>query len=228
MSDPSTKLTDYILSAKRLGAKMTLEEKALLLSGDGWWKTHAIKRLQIPSICMTDGPHGLRKVEGGGLSTSVPATCFPTASALASSWDTELIRQVSTALAEEAQASDVQILLGPGVNMKRSPLGGRNFEYFSEDPVLAGKMAAAYIQGVQSQGVGTSLKHYAANNQEIERMEANSKLDERTFHEVSLTEFEIAVKEAQPWSVMAAYNPVNSIHAAENGLLLNEILRTEW
>jgi beta-glucosidase len=220
--------THYSARAIRLVDKMTLEEKALLLSGDGWWKTHAIERLQIPSICMTDGPHGLRKVEGGGLSTSVPATCFPTASALASSWDTELIRQVGVALAQESQASDVQILLGPGVNMKRSPLGGRNFEYFSEDPVLAGKMAAAYIQGVQSQGVGTSLKHYAANNQEFERMEANSRLDERTLHEVYLTAFEIAVKEAQPWSVMAAYNPVNGIHAAENGLLLNEILRTEW
>src|ERR1700693_1533194 len=220
--------THYSARAIRLVDKMTLEEKALLLSGDGWWKTHAIERLEIPSITMTDGPHGLRKVEGGGLSTSVPATCFPTASALASSWDTELIRQVGVALAQESQASDVQILLGPGVNMKRSPLGGRNFEYFSEDPFLAGKMAAAYIQGVQSQGVGTSLKHYAANNQEFERMEANSKLDERTLHEVYLTAFEIAVKEAQPWSVMAAYNPVNSIHAAENGLLLNEILRTEW
>jgi beta-glucosidase len=194
-----------------LVAKMTLEEKALLLSGDGWWKTHAIERLQIPSICMTDGPHGLRKVEAGGLSESVPATCFPTASALASSWDTELIRQVGVALAQESQASDVQILLGPGINMKRSPLGGRNFEYFSEDPLLAGKMAAAYIQGLQSQGVGTSLKHFAANNQEFERMVANSNLDERTLHEVYLPAFEIAVKEAQPWSVMAAYNPVNGV-----------------
>jgi beta-glucosidase len=220
--------TDYNSRAIRLVAEMTLEEKALLLSGDGWWKTHAIERLQVPSICMTDGPHGLRKVEGGGLTTSVPATCFPTASALASSWDTELIRQVGMALAQESQASDVQILLGPGVNMKRSPLGGRNFEYFSEDPVLAGRMAAAYIQGVQSQGVGTSLKHYAANNQEFERMAANSNLDERTLHEVYLPAFEIAVKEARPWSVMAAYNPVNGIHAAENGLLLGEILRTRW
>ncbi len=207
---------------------MTLEEKALLLSGNGWWKTHAIERLQIPSICMTDGPHGLRKVEGGGLSTSVPATCFPTASALASSWDTELIREVGVALAQESQASDVQILLGPGVNMKRSPLGGRNFEYFSEDPILAGKMAAAYIQGVQSQGVGTSLKHYAANNQEFERMAANSNVDERTLHELYLTAFEIAVSEAQPWSIMAAYNPVNGIHAAENSVLLRDILRTRW
>ena len=158
----------------------------------------------------------------------MPATCFPTASALASSWDTELIREVGVALAEESQASDVQILLGPGINMKRSPLGGRNFEYFSEDPILAGKMAAAYIQGVQSQGVGTSVKHFAANNQEFERMATNSNLDERTLHEIYLPAFEIAVREAQPWSVMAAYNPVNGIHAAENGLLLNEILRTRW
>src|SRR2546430_16451582 len=128
---------------------MSLEEKALLLSGDGWWHTHPVDRLQIPAICISDGPHGLRKVAGEGLPTSVPATCFPTASALASSWDTELMGQVGAALAEECQTHDVQILLGPGVNMKRSPLGGRNFEYFSEDPVLAGKMAAAYIQGVQ-------------------------------------------------------------------------------
>jgi beta-glucosidase len=220
--------TDIISQAEQLVAKMTLEEKALLLSGDGWWKTHAIERLQVPSICMTDGPHGLRKVQGGGLSTSVPATCFPTASALASSWDTELIREVGVALALESQASDVQILLGPGINMKRSPLGGRNFEYFSEDPLLAGKMATAYIQGVQSQGVGTSVKHFAANSQEFERMATNSNLDERTLHEIYLPAFEIAVREAQPWSVMAAYNLVNGVHAAENGILLNEILRIQW
>src|SRR5262249_36163695 len=150
------------------------------------------------------------------------------ASALASSWDTELIRQVGVALAEECQAHDVQVLLGPGVNMKRSPLAGRNFEYFSEDPYLAGKMAAAYIQGVQSQGVGTSLKHYAANNQEFERMATSSNLDERTLHELYLPAFEIAVREAQPWSVMAAYNPVNHVHATENSLLLRDILRTQW
>jgi beta-glucosidase len=220
--------TDFRSRANRQVAEMTLEEKALLLSGDGWWKTHALRRLQIPSISMTDGPHGLRKVEGGGLSTSVPATCFPTASALASSWDTELIREVGVALARESQASDVQILLGPGINMKRSPLGGRNFEYFSEDPILAGKMAAAYIQGVQSQGVGTSLKHFAANNQEYERMAASSNLDERTLHEIYLPAFEIAIREAHPWSVMAAYNPVNGIHASENGVLLREVLRSRW
>jgi beta-glucosidase len=220
--------TDFNSKAKSLVTEMTLEEKALLLSGDGWWKTHAIRRLQIPSISLTDGPHGLRKVEGGGLSASVPATCFPTASALASSWDTDLIRRVGVALAQESQASNVQILLGPGVNMKRSPLGGRNFEYFSEDPLLAGKMAAAYIQGVQSQGVGTSLKHFAANNQEYERMAASSNLDERTLHEIYLPAFEIAVREGRPWSVMAAYNPVNGIHAAEHGILLRKVLRTQW
>src|SRR6516225_9721646 len=219
---------NYVSQAKALLAEMTLEEKALLLSGDGWWRTHPVERLQIPAISMCDGPHGLRKVEGGGLPTSVPATCFPTASALASSWDTDLMREVGVSLAEECQAQDVQILLGPGVNMKRSYLGGRNFEYLSEDPVLAGKMAAAYIQGVQSLGVGTSLKHFAANNQEFERMVTSSNLDERTLHELYLPAFEIAVKEAQPWSVMAAYNPVNNVYATENSLLLRDILRTQW
>ena len=219
---------DYPAKARALVTEMTLEEKALLLSGDGWWHTHPIERLQIPALSISDGPHGLRKVEGGGLPTSVPATCFPTASALASSWDTELIGQVGVALAEECQAHDVQVLLGPGVNMKRSPLAGRNFEYFSEDPFLAGKMAAAYIQGVQSQGVGTSLKHYAANNQEFERMATSSNLDERTLYELYLTAFEIAVREVQPWSVMAAYNPVNHVYATENSLLLRDILRTQW
>src|SRR5215469_1019386 len=219
---------DYVSQAKALLAEMTLEEKALLLSGDGWWRTHPVERLQIPAVSMSDGPHGLRKVEGGGLPTSLPATCFPTASALASSWDPDLMREVGVSLAEECQAQDVQILLGPGVNMKRSHLGGRNFEYLSEDPVLAGKMAAAYIQGVQSLGVGTSLKHYAANNQEFERMVTSSNLDERTLHELYLPAFEIAVKEAQPWSVMAAYNPMNHVYATENSLLLRDILRTQW
>jgi beta-glucosidase len=219
---------DYPAKAWALVTEMTLEEKALLLSGDGWWHTHPIDRLQIPPMSISDGPHGLRKVEGAGLPTSVPATCFPTASALASSWDTELIGQVGVALAEECQAHDVQVLLGPGVNMKRSPLAGRNFEYFSEDPFLAGKMAVAYIHGVQSQGVGTSLKHYAANNQEFERMATSSNLDERTLRELYLPAFEIAVKEAQPWSVMAAYNPVNHVYATENSLLLRDILRTQW
>jgi beta-glucosidase len=225
---PVQESMDYLSKAKSLVAEMTLEEKAKILSGDGWWRTHAIERLGIPSISLSDGPHGLRKVEGSGLPISVPATCFPTASAIAASWDTELIREVGVALAQECQAHDVQILLGPGVNMKRSPLGGRNFEYFSEDPVLSGKMAAAYILGVQSQGVGTSLKHYAANNQEYERMATSSNVDERTLREVYLPAFEIAIKEAQPWSVMAAYNSINGVFATENPWLLQDILRRQW
>ena len=219
---------DYYVSAKELVSQMTLEEKALLLTGDGWWATHRIDRLGIPSISVTDGPHGVRKGQGAGLVKSVPATCFPTASALASSWNPELIRRVGVALGLESQASDVQILLGPGVNMKRSPLGGRNFEYFSEDPLLAGKMAAAYIEGVQSQGVGTSLKHYAVNNQEFERMATSSDLDERTLNEIYLPAFEIAVKEAEPWSVMSAYNLVNGVYASEHNQLLQDILRDKW
>jgi beta-glucosidase len=222
-------MTDnYDLRAKELVKQMTLEEKALLLTGDGWWATHRIDRLGIPSICLTDGPHGVRKGQGAGLSTSIPATCFPTASALACSWDPELVRRVGVALGEESQAIDVQILLGPGVNMKRSPLGGRNFEYFSEDPVLAGRLAVAYIEGVQSQGVGTSLKHYAVNNQEFERMATSSNLDERTLNEIYLPAFEIAVKEGRPWTVMSAYNLVNGIYASEHKELLRDILRDGW
>ena len=219
---------DYYVSAKELVSRMTLEEKALLLTGDGWWATHRIDRLGIPSISLTDGPHGVRKGQGAGLVTSVPATCFPTASALSCSWDLDLLRRVGVALGEESHAIDVQILLGPGINMKRSPLGGRNFEYFSEDPVLAGKLAAAYVEGVQSQGVGTSLKHYAVNNQEYERMATSSNLDERTLNEIYLPAFEIAVKEGRPWTVMSAYNLVNGIYASEHRELLRDILRDRW
>jgi beta-glucosidase len=219
---------DYYVSARQLVERMTLEEKALLLSGNGWWTTHRIDRLGIRSISLTDGPHGVRKVKDSGLSGSVPATCFPTASALASSWNTELIREVGVALGRESQASDVQILLGPGVNMKRSPLGGRNFEYLSEDPVLAGRMAVAYIEGVQSQGVGTSLKHFAANNQEFERMATSSDVDERTLNEIYLPAFEIAVKEGRPWTVMSSYNLVNGTYASEHKQLLQDILRDKW
>ena len=219
---------ERLAKARELVNQMTLEEKALLLSGDGWWATHRIERLGVPTISLTDGPHGVRKGQGAGLSESVPATCFPTASALACSWDTDLVQQIGVALGEESQAIDVQILLGPGVNMKRSPLGGRNFEYFSEDPLLAGKLAVAYIQGVQSQGVGTSLKHYAVNNQEFERMATSSNLDERTLNEIYLPAFEIAVKEGQPWTVMSAYNLVNGVYASEHTELLQEILRQRW
>jgi beta-glucosidase len=218
----------YVAKAKELVGQMTLEEKAMLLSGDGWWATHRLDRLQLASISITDGPHGVRKGQGAGLTTSLPATCFPTASALACSWDAGLIEQIGVALGQESQACDVQVLLGPGINMKRSPLGGRNFEYFSEDPLLAGKLAAAYIKGVQSQGVGTSLKHYAVNNQEFERMVTSSNLDERTLHEVYLPAFEIAVKEAQPWTVMSSYNLVNGVYASEHRQLLQDILRESW
>ncbi len=219
---------NYEAEAGTIVGKMTLEEKALLVSGNGWWQTYAIERVGVPSIFMTDGPHGLRKSLVPGLGKAIPATCFPTASALASSWDVELIREIGVALAQESKANDVQILLGPGINMKRSPLGGRNFEYFSEDPYLAGKMAASYIKGVQSRGVGTSLKHFAVNNQEFERMANDSIVDERTLREIYLTAFEIAVKEAQPWSVMSAYNLVNGTYATENRYLLQKILRDEW
>jgi beta-glucosidase len=219
---------DFSLRAKELVNRMTLEERAILLTGNGWWATHPIDRLGVPSISITDGPHGVRKSQGAGLSTSVPATCFPTASALSCSWDADVVREVGVALGEESQAINVHILLGPGINMKRSPLGGRNFEYFSEDPVLAGRLAAAYIDGVQSQGVGTSLKHYAVNNQEFERMATSSNVDERTLHEIYLPAFEIAVRDGKPWTVMSSYNLVNGVYASEHEELLRDILRGNW
>jgi len=220
--------TPYTDQARGLVSKMTLEEKASLTSGRDFWSTKPLERLGLPSIFMTDGPHGLRKAAGANFTDSVPATCFPTASALAASWDPALLREVGAALGQECQANDVQILLGPGANMKRSPLGGRNFEYFSEDPVLAGSMAAALIEGVQSQGVGTSLKHFAANNQEFERMVSNSVIDERTLHEIYLPAFEIAVRQAQPWSVMCSYNQLNGTPASHNTLLLDTLLKKDW
>ena len=223
-----TQNIDYLKKAKELVSKMTLEEKASLCSGETAWSTQAIKRLGIPSIYMTDGPHGLRKAEGFDFTKSVPSTCFPTASSLASSWDPKLAQKMGEALGIEAQANDVQILLGPGVNMKRSPLGGRNFEYFSEDPILAGKIAISFINGVQSQGVGTSMKHFAANSQEFERMSNNSVVDERTLNEIYFPAFEMAVKEAQPWTVMCSYNRFNGIYASENPYLLHQILKEKW
>jgi len=217
---------------RELVNQMTLEEKAGLCSGAGFWTTKAIERLGIPSIMMTDGPHGLRKQEGEsdhlGLNKSVPATCFPSAAGLASSWDRDLIYRVGEAIGNECQSEGVSILLGPGVNIKRSPLCGRNFEYFSEDPYLTGEMAAAYIAGVQSQGVGTSLKHFAANNQEHRRMTTNAVVDERTLREIYLTGFELAVKKSQPWTVMSAYNRLNGTYCSENKYLLTDILKREW
>jgi beta-glucosidase len=217
--------------AAELVAQMTVEEQAKLLSGDGWWATHGVERLGLPAIALSDGPHGLRRIrrnDSWGAAGSEPATCFPTASALSATWNTTLLREIGMALGREAQALDVQVLLGPGINIKRSPLGGRNFEYFSEDPLLSGRLAAAYIDGVQSEGVGTSLKHFAANSQETERMATSSDLDARTLHEIYLSAFEIAVSESQPWTVMSSYNLVNGTYASENRALLTDILRRDW
>lgn len=217
---------------KKLIAEMSLEEKADLCSGLDFWHTKGIERLGIPSIMLTDGPHGLRKQKASadhlGLFDSVPATCFPSAAGLATSWDRELVRRVGVALGEECQAEDVSILLGPGANIKRSPLCGRSFEYFSEDPYLSSELAAAHIEGVQSQGVGTSLKHFAANNQEHRRMTTNAVIDERTLREIYLASFEGAVKKAQPWTVMCSYNQLNGKYCSENERLLTDILKKEW
>ncbi|MEF2965717.1 glycoside hydrolase family 3 C-terminal domain-containing protein [Paenibacillus sp. M1] len=212
--------------------QMTLEEKAGMCSGLDFWHLKGVERLGIPSIMVTDGPHGLRKQNESadhlGLSNSVPATCFPSAAGLASSWNTELIYRVGEALGEECQAENVAVLLGPGANIKRSPLCGRNFEYFSEDPYLSSELAASHIQGVQSQGVGTSLKHFAVNNQEHRRMSTNAIVDERTLREIYLASFEGAVRKAQPWTVMCSYNRVNGAYASENAKLLTDILKDEW
>ena len=212
--------------------QMTLEEKAGLCSGLSFWYTKAVDRLGIPSIMLSDGPHGLRKQDESqdhlGLNESIPATCFPSAAGLACSWDRELLEKVGVALGKECQAERVSVILGPGANIKRSPLCGRNFEYFSEDPYLSGELAASHIDGVQSQGVGTSLKHYAANNQEHKRLTIDVKLDERTLREIYLTGFEIAVKKSQPWTVMCSYNRLNGVYCSENEYLLTDILRDEW
>lgn len=218
--------------AAAIVAKLSLEEKASLCSGQNFWHTQGIVEKGVPSIMLTDGPHGLRKqsqaADHVGLNKSVPATCFPTASALAASWDVDLIQEVGVALGEQCIAENVAVLLGPGLNIKRHPLCGRNFEYFSEDPLLSGKIAAAFVRGVQSQGVGTSAKHFAVNNQEHARMFVDAIVDPRTLREIYLKGFEIVVKEAQPWTVMCAYNRVNGTYCSENDLLLNQILRDDW
>lgn len=212
--------------------KMTTEEKAAFLSGKGEWDTRDLPRLGIPSIFCSDGPHGIRKQAGAGdhlgLNESLPATCFPTAATVANSWDEKLGEDIGQALGEEAEALGVDILLGPGLNIKRSPLCGRNFEYFSEDPYLAGKMAASYIRGIQSYNVYACPKHFAVNSQEQRRMAMNSVVDERTLREIYLTGFEIAVKEGHAKAIMSSYNEVNGIYANENKHLLKEILRDEW
>jgi beta-glucosidase len=217
---------------KALVAQMTTEEKAGLCGGKDFWHTRGLERLGIPSVMVTDGPHGLRKQKESsdhlGIGDSVEAVCFPAACAFTASFDRTLAEALGAALGDVCQAEDVSIILGPAINIKRSPLCGRNFEYMSEDPYLTGKMAAAYIRGVQGKNVGTSLKHYAANNQEFGRSTVSSEIDERTLREIYLPGFETAVKEAQPWTLMCSYNKLNGLHAAENPKLLTEILRDEW
>ena len=213
-------------------AELTLEEKAALVMGSDFWHTAAVERLGVDRIRVSDGPHGLRMQpdEGDhvGIGGSLPATCFPTAAGLASSWDRGLFADVGSALAQEARVQGVSVILGPGINMKRSPLCGRNFEYLSEDPFLAGELALAMVAAIQEQGVGTSLKHFAANNQEDDRLRVSAEVDERTLREIYLPAFERVVTGAQPWTVMCAYNKVNGTYASEHHWLLTEVLRDEW
>ncbi|HSV86068.1 MAG TPA: glycoside hydrolase family 3 N-terminal domain-containing protein, partial [Levilinea sp.] len=211
-------------------AQMTLEEKAALCSGASAWTTTPIDRLGVAQMTMSDGPHGVRRIPNVhemGVK-SLPATCYPTASCLASTWDVDLIDTMGQALGEECIALDVDVVLGPGVNMKRSPLGGRNFEYFSEDPYLSGEMATSLINGVQKKGVGTSLKHFAVNDQEFQRFSISAVVDERTLREMYLSAFEKTVKSAKPWTVMCAYNKVNGVFASQHKYLLTDILKKEW
>jgi beta-glucosidase len=211
-------------------SQMSLEEKAALCTGASHWTTTPVDRLGVPEMTVSDGPHGVRRVADvhSIANESLPATCFPTASCLASTWDVYLLHKMGEALGEECIALNVDVLLGPGTNMKRSPLGGRNFEYFSEDPFLAGELAASLIDGIQSRGVGTSLKHYATNNQEFQRFTISSEVDERTLREIYLPAFEKAVKKARPWTVMCAYNKLNGEYCSEHHYLLTDILKNEW
>ncbi len=216
-------------------SKMSLEQKASFVSGFDYWHLEEAPELGLPKIMVTDGPHGLRKQNtdkstsnGIGLGNSVPATCFPPAATSSCSWDPELLRKAGEAMGAECLKEKVSVLLGPGTNIKRSPVCGRNFEYFSEDPFLAGKCSAAIINGIQSKGVGTSLKHFCANSQEAFRMVIDEIIDERTLRETYLPAFEIAIKEAQPWTVMNAYNKINGVYASQNGHTQQEIARGEW
>ncbi len=217
---------------KELVNKMTVEEKVSLLTGKTFWTTQDIESLNISSMFLADGPHGMRKQQTTsdhlGLNAGVSATCFPTAATIANSWSTDLGEEIGTCLGEEAVSMRVNMVLGPGLNIKRSPLCGRNFEYFSEDPYLSGKMAAAYVKGIQKNGISACPKHFAANSQEVMRMANDSVMDERTFREIYLTGFEMAVKEARPKAIMSSYNKINGTYANENEHLLQEILRDEW
>ncbi len=220
------------MDVKKLVAQMTLEEKAGLCSGADFWRTKPVERLGIPGVMVSDGPHGLRKQDDQadhlGINDSIKAVCFPAACATAASFDTDMIRRMGEAIGDSCQHERLAVVLGPAVNIKRSPLCGRNFEYFSEDPYLAGRMAAAIIHGIQSRNVGTSIKHFAANSQEHRRMSSSSEVDERTLREIYLPAFERAVKEEQPWTVMCSYNRLNSVFASENPWLLTDVLRKEW
>jgi beta-glucosidase len=217
---------------KSIIEQMTNEEKASLTNGADFWRTQPIPRLNIDSIMMTDGPHGLRKQKGQGdhigINQSHPSTCFPTAATIANSWDRELIKSMGEALAKECHNHHVSVLLGPGINIKRSPLCGRNFEYFSEDPFLTGELASSFVFSIERNGIGTSLKHFAVNNQEYNRMVSNSIVDQRALREIYLSSFEKVVKQAKPSTVMAAYNKVNNVYCCENEFLLTDILRSEW
>lgn len=199
-----------------LVASLSLLEKAALLSGANTWQTRAIERLGIPAVWLADGPHGVRKQVGSadhlGINGSEPATCFPTAATVAGSWDDELAEEIGAALGREASSQGVGVLLGPGLNIKRSPLGGRSFEYFSEDPELSGRLAAAYVRGIQSEGVAATPKHFAVNSQELRRMVSDSVIDERTLREIYLTAFEIVVRESSPWGIMSSYNQIGRAH----------------
>ena len=217
---------------KRILNKLSLEEKIALCSGKDFWHTEAVNCAELPEVMMCDGPHGLRKQEEKsdhlGINGSIKTVCYPSASALAASFDLDVLFELGDALGQECQAENVGMLLGPGLNMKRSPLCGRNFEYFSEDPYLAGKLACAYIKGLQKRGVAACVKHFAANNQETQRMNSSSNVDERTLREIYLPAFEMAVKEGKTRSIMCAYNAINGIFCSENKKLLNDILREEW
>lgn len=225
-------LTDRQSAGHSRARELTLEERAQLLAGESHWKTYAAPNAGIPSLLLSDGPHGLRKQEGAqdcmGIADSRPATCFPTASALACSFDPELVERVGAAIGEEARRQGVDVALGPGVNIKRHPLCGRNFEYFSEGPVVSGELGAAMVRGIQSRGVGACLKHFAANSQEHARMVSDSVVDERTLRELYLAPFEHVVRHARPWSVMTAYNKLNGVYCSEHEWLLREVLRGEW
>ena len=217
---------------KKIINAMTLEEKASLCSGRDFWHTKAVKSQKVPEIMVSDGPHGLRKQplsqDHLGNFESIKAVCFPAACATAASFDRALLNRMGKALGNECQAENISTILGPAVNIKRSPLCGRNFEYFSEDPYLATELSGALIKGVQSKNIGTSIKHFAANNQETRRLTASSEIDERTMREIYLAAFEGAVKNAKPWTVMCSYNRINGLHASENKTYLTDILRDEW